>query len=303
MLGVLVVDGVADQAGVPVTGLVEGLQDGLAVRLILLLLELLGLEEVVPLVGVGVLHGLGELVFRHVLVVAGEVDVLDADLVALLHVEVHPDGAADHGILLHLRVHLDQEVALFLEITFDDVLGSALYVVGEFAARTEVQALLQVLPLTGLDAGIGPAGDPGALLDDDLEPGGVLRRAERVHDHGHVLEESLGDQALDDAGHFLARDGEFHALADAGQLQDLVLAEVLVAFHTDAAHHVGLGISVIYLDRFPPRLGPEGHPREAEQQEAGYLAYHHRRVIPARPSSRRQAILRIIIVSLIILQR
>ena len=193
----------------------------------------------------GFLHGLGEFVLRHVLVVAFEVDILDTDLVALLHVEVHPDGAADHGILLHLGVHLAQEVALFLVVTLDDVLGGALHVVGEFAAGTEVQAFLQVLPFTGLDAGIGPAGDTGTFLDDNLEPRGILRHVQRVHDHGHVLEETLRDQALDDTRHLLARNGEFHAGAEAGQLQDLVL----------------------------------------------------------RPSSRRQAILRIIIVSLIILQR
>ena len=53
-----------------------------------------------------------------------------------------------------------------------------------------------------------------------------------------------------------------------------ILAEVLVAFHAETADDVGLRVAIVYFDRFPPRLGPEGDPREADQQEAGNLAYH-----------------------------
>ena len=116
------------QAGIPVTGFVEGVQYGFAVFLVFLLLEFLGFEEVIPLGRVGFLHVLGQLVFFHIRISA-EIDVLDADFPALVHIKVHADGTADHGILLHLGVHRYFKVALFLIIPFDDIFGSILHIV------------------------------------------------------------------------------------------------------------------------------------------------------------------------------
>ena len=275
MLRVHIIDGVPNQAGVAIAGLVEGVEDSLPVRLVLLLLELLGFEKVIPLVGVGLLHVLGEFVLRDV-GVADEIDVLDTDLVAFLDVEVHPDGAADHRVLLDLRVHLAEEVSLFLVVTLDDVFGSTLHVIGEFAARTEVQTLLEIFPLAGLDAGIGPAGDSRALLDHHLEPGGVAGGVQGIHPDGHVLEITLGDQTLHHARHVLARNGDGHAFLESGQLEDLVLAEVLVAFDAHPADNVFLRIRIIYLDRVSAVLRPQDRSRESEKQQAGGLPYLHR---------------------------
>ena len=269
-----IIDRVAHQAGVAVAGFVEGLQDRLAVGLVFLLLEFLGLEQVVPLAGVGLLHGLGEFPVGHV-VVAEEVDVLDADLVALLDVEVDTDGAADDGVLLDLGVHLAEEEALLLVIPLDDVDGGVLHVVGVFPARAEVQPLLQVLALAALDPGEGPAGDAREFLDDNLEPGGVAARTQRIDHEGDVLEPLLGHQALDDVGHVVARDGQFHASLQAGQLDDLVLPIIMVAFHADAADDIFLRRTVVYLNGAPSGLSIQGRPRHGQCDDAAYPSQLH----------------------------
>ena len=76
--GLDVIDGIAYQTGVAIAGLVEGGNDRLLVVDVFFLVELLAVEEVVDLVGLGLLHGTGELEVGNVLV-AYEVDVLDAD--------------------------------------------------------------------------------------------------------------------------------------------------------------------------------------------------------------------------------
>ena len=123
-----IVHRVPHQAGITVAGLVEGLQHGFAVVLVFFFLELLGLEEIVPLVGVGFLHVLGQAILLHMLV-TGEVDVLNAHLGAFVHVEIHAHGAADHGIPDGLDVHVHLEESLFLIIALDNVYGSILHIV------------------------------------------------------------------------------------------------------------------------------------------------------------------------------
>ena len=261
VLVVLEIDGIPHQAGVAVAGLVEGFDYGAAVRLIFLFLELLALEEVVPAVGVGVLHILGQLELRHV-VVSAEIDVADAYLVALVHVEVHADGPADNSVLLNLNIHLAQLIAFFLVVALDDVYRRGTHIVREFAAGTEVEPFLKVFLLTAPYAGECPAGHPGTLHDAYLEPGSVPLFTEGVHHHGHVFEETLGPYAAHYGGYVLTWDRNLGTGVKAGKLYYLVFREIIVSFHAHSADDVLCGVVIVHLNSAPGRLRPRLESQE-----------------------------------------
>ena len=150
------VNGIPNQTCVAETGLVKGVQDGFAVCLILLLLELFGLEEVVPGVGVGILHVLCKLHLLHIRITC-EVDFLDVNLLAAVHCKVHANCAADDGILDYFHIYLRILVTFFLVIALDDIYGSVLNIVREFTAGAEVEPFLEVFLLSGLYACVCPA--------------------------------------------------------------------------------------------------------------------------------------------------
>ena len=204
------------------------------------------MEEVVELVGLGLLHRLGEFVFLHVLV-AYEIDFLDLDLLALVHVEVHLDGVLHYGIALYLRRHLALEEALFGEVALDDVDGGLLHVLGELAPALEVRTLLDVLALTRLHAGIAPTGHARPLLNFDCQPGSVGLGAEAVYFHGNVIEELLEHQPLDHIGDFFSRHGDGAAGAYPGLGDYHLLLEIGIAFHPDTADHILLRSVVVHL--------------------------------------------------------
>ena len=241
--------GVPHQAGVTVAGLVEGVQHRFAVRLVLFFLELLGLEEVVPRCGVGLLHVLGKLALLDIRV-AGEVDFLDVHLLAAVYGKVHAYGAADYCVLDDLGVHVHVDEAFLLVVALDDVYGGVLHVVGEFAAGPEVEPFLEVFLLSGLDSGICPAGNARALTDYNLEPCGVGLGVEGVYPNLHVLEVSLGHKALHYSGDVVSGDGNFHALPEACELENLVFTEIHVAFYADAAHSKLSGVGVVNVHAF-----------------------------------------------------
>ena len=172
------------------------------------------------------------------MLVADEIDVLDADLGPSVHVEVHPHGATDHGIPHGIHVHFHLQVTLFLIIALDDIYGSILHIFRVFPAGTQVQTLLEILLFSGLDTGIRPAGYAGTFPHHYLEPGGIGRCIQGIHHHGHVFKITLGHQAPDDAGDVLSGDGDGLSLLQAHLLQNLMLVEILVPFDSHAAHYI-----------------------------------------------------------------
>ena len=222
----------------------------------------------------GLLHVLGKLV-RLDLTYAIVVDVLDPDLVAALYVEVHADGAADDGILLNIHVHIHLEETLFLIITLDDIYGRSLDIVRELAARAEVQALLKVFLLSGLYAGVRPSGYPGALFDNYLEPRSVTCGVLLIYYYGYVLEIALGYKALNDSGNILSRYSNAHAGTKTGELQDLILGEILVPFYAYTAHNVFAGMQVIYLNGTAVTLSHCPKRGKCQKCCADYPSYFH----------------------------
>ena len=259
-----VVDGVADDAGVTVAGFVEGAQGPLLVGEVFLFVELLAVEEVVEFVGLGLLHRAGELVLLDV-VVADEVDFLDADLLALVDGEIDADGVLDDGVALHLGLDFAEQEALLGEVALDDVGGGLLHIFGELAAAAEVEALLDVLALGGLDAAEAPARHARTLLDADDEPGGIPLRAEVVDLDGDVLEVALQIQAADHIGDVLTGNGHFHSLVQACLIDDLLLSEDRVALDRNPRDDIFLRMVVVHFD--PAILRPDQRRRKKQSQK------------------------------------
>ena len=204
------------------------------------------MEEVVELVGLGLLHSLGELVFLHVLV-AYEVDFLDFDFLALVHVEVHLNRVLHHGVALYLSRDLALQEALLREVALDYVDCGLLHVFGELASALEVRTLLDVLAFAGLHSGIAPARHARPFLDLDCQPGGVRLCAEAVDFHGNVVEELLEHQSLHHIGNLFSRhrngaSGTYPGLGDYH-----LLLEIGIAFHPDTADHILLRSVVVHL--------------------------------------------------------
>ena len=222
----------------------------------------------------GLLHVLGQF---HGLdfTVTRVIDFADADFFALVDGEVDADGAADNGIPHHLYVYIGLQIALFLEVALDNVYRGIFHVIRIFAAGTQVQALLEVLPFAGFDAAEGPAGNTGPLADADFEPGGIRRHVERIHHYGHILKIALGHQAFYDTGNILSGNGKFLPGAETGELQDLVLVEIAVALHADTAHHIFLGMVIIDLNAPAYFLRPRKESREEQSNSAKYLFQTH----------------------------
>ena len=260
-VGLDVVDAVTDQAGVAVAALVEGLHHRPAVVGILLLLEFLAVEEVVPAHGLRLLHRLGQLVVGDV-VVAGEVDVFHADTGALVDVELDADGALDDAVALDVHVHVHLQETLLLEIALDDVDGRALDIVGEFAAAAEMEPLVEIFLFTAADAGVVPAGHSRALGDVETEPGRVAGSAQRVDADGDVLKVALLPQTAVDGGNLVAGKLKAHTFAKTGDLHDLVGLDILVAGHADTADDVGLRSVVVDDDIVILRPGYQARQRE-----------------------------------------
>ena len=246
------VDGILDNAGVTVSGFVESADESLLVVGILLGVEFLGMEEVVELAGLGLLHAAGEFVILEMLV-ADEVDVLHLDLDSPVDGEVHADSLLDYGILHHLGLDLAVQEALFSKILLDDVGGCLLDVIRELPAAAQVQTLLKIFLLAGLHSRKRPPGHPRALDDDYVEESGVAVCAQVVDFHRHILEIALKPEAPDDAGQLVARNGDFHSLLQTGELYDLVFAEVVVSLDADAADLVFDG--TVIIDFYSPLLG------------------------------------------------
>ena len=234
---------IAGYAGVPVTGFVVGRDDILFVVLELLGVELLAVKEVVPSLGLGLLHGAGQLEVLHVLV-AAEVDVLDLDLLALVYGEIDSDGVTYYRILFNLRLHRHPGESLLLEIPGDYVAARGGDVVGEFAAAAEIEPFEKFLALAVLDAGEGPAGHPGPFLDGDAKVDGIAALRHGIGGNGYVAEISLGPQAVDDIRNVVAGDRNAGALVQARELDNLVVAEISVALDADGGDYVFPGRTV-----------------------------------------------------------
>ncbi len=222
----------------------------------------------------GLLHVLGQLDGLDV-PVADKIDFADADFPALVHGKVHADGAADHGIPLHLHIHVCFQIAFFLKVPLDNVYRGILHVIRILAAGTQVQTLLQVFPFTGFDAAECPAGHTGPLADADFEPGCVRRCAEGVYHHRHILKITLGDQALYNSGDILSGYGNFLARMQAGELQDLVLVEIAVTLYANASHNVFLGMIIIDFNATAHLLCPRKETCEKHRDSAKYLFQTH----------------------------
>ena len=104
-----------------------------------------------------------------------------------------------------------------------------------------------------------------AVPDDDLEVGGVAARGQAVDGNRHVFEVALRPEAADDVGDVVARDADLDALAEAGNLDDLVGAEDAVALDRDAGDEEFPRTGIIHLEIL--RLGPQ--QERGRQQEAG----------------------------------
>ena len=267
-----IIDGIADEPRVAVTGFVEGAQRPLLVGQVFLFVELLAVEEIVVLVGFGLLHRTGELILLD-MVVADEVDFLDADLFPPVDVEVDPDGVLDHGVALHLSPDAAVQEALFRVVALDDVGGCLLHVFGELAATPEVQPLLDILALARLHAAVGPAGHARTLLDADAEPRGIAVCAQAVDLDGHVLEITLQIQAAHHVGDVVAGHGHAHPGMHPGLVDDLLLAEHHVPLDGNPCDDVFLRMVVVHFH--PAFLGPGDKGRQKQGQKGQDPSYSH----------------------------
>ena len=93
-------------------------------------------------------------------------------------------------------------------------------------------------------------------------------------DDGDILEILLGPEAVDDGSQVIARDRYLDAFAQAGLLDDLVVAEIAVPFHRYAAYRIFLWIAIIDL-RSHALLGET--QRRGEEKDSGnqYLVQSH----------------------------
>ena len=226
---------------------------------IFLLVEFLGGEEVVYLIGFGLLHGLGHLPLGDMLGPV-EIDVLDLYLGSPVHIEIYPDCILDDGVLGDLGRDLDIPEALLAVVPGDDVAGGLVDILGELASPPEGNPLLEVLPLTALHTGESVTGHPWTLLDTDDEPCAVALGTERVKFHFDILEIPLGPQAVHDGGDVVPGDGHFHSLVQTGQIRYLGIRKICVSLDPDSPDNVFLGTGII--NGYVLSL----HPQGAKQQ-------------------------------------
>ncbi len=251
----MAVEGIAHDLGVAVAGFIEDFEHLLLVADIFAFLEFFRREEVVPLGVLGLLHRLVELELRY-LAVSFVGDILDLELLSLLHVEGHAGGVLDDGIVGHDDVDLHVGVSFLLEIVFDGLDGGSFHVLGErsAAAGAGLEFLLQVVALAVLDAGVIPRNDAGTLLDVETEPGRVTAGAEGIDIEAYVRCGALEPDPLDGGGDIVAGDGHLVAGMQAQDGKKLTLSQILDTRYPDAAHHVGLRIVVVYLHRLHNRI-------------------------------------------------
>ena len=205
------------------------------------------------------------------MLVADEVDLLDADLFALVYGEVDPDGIADDGVPLDFCLDLAEQESLLRKIALDDVGGGLLHIFGELTAAAEVQPLLDVLALAGLDPAERPAGHARTLLDVDGEPGGVARGVEAVDGDLDIFEIALQPKAADRSGDVFTRHLHGHALAQSGLGDDLLVAEIGVARHGQATDIVCSRMGIIHFDP----LRPAEDRCEQQRQKSQNPSYSH----------------------------
>ena len=209
------------------------------------------------------------------MLVADEVDRLDAHLLALVDGEVDADGVLDHGVTLDLGLDVAEQESLLGEVALDDVGGGLLHVLGELAAAAEAQALLDVLALTRLDAAERPAGHARALFDADLEPSGIPAGAEAVQLEGDVLEKALQVEAADYVGDVVARHGQGHALVQTRLVDDLLLAEHRIALDRNPRDDIFLRMVVVHLDSVVLRPGYGRRKQQSQKgQNPSYFHFH-----------------------------
>ena len=147
-----IVDGILHDSSVTVTRLVELADEVQLVVRIFLLIELLAAEEIIDLIRLGFLHRFGKLEVGDSFV-ALEIDVPDADLVALVDREIDTDSVLDYGVLLGLDIDIAIQEA-FLGIVFlDDSDRGGRDIIGEFTAPAQTKPLLKVFLFILLDAG------------------------------------------------------------------------------------------------------------------------------------------------------
>ena len=198
------------------------------------------------------------------MVIADEIDGLDLDSRAAVHVIIHADGIADDGIFLDTRLHPDVEEALVLVVSLDDVDGRLRHVVGILASPFEVQTILKIFLFTALHSGKRPSGDSRTLFHDQFQEDGIFRCRKRIGIDGHILEIALHPQTVHDGRDVLTGNRNLHSLSETCLLQYLVIVEALVSLDGNAAHNIFAGIIVIYLYRTAFLL-PECHGLHKEE--------------------------------------
>ena len=194
------------------------------------------------------------------MLVAYEVNVLDAHFFSAVDVEIHADGVLDYSVFLRFCRDGSVKEALF------DILG-------EFAAPAQVQALLQLFLVAALDAGERPARDPGPLLDNYFEICRVGSFSQMVDDQRYVFKIALQPQPAHHSRHVVAGNGKFHALLEAGELNDLLRAEIAVALNRHATHKILLGVVIIYFHI--AFLRPEGQAGEQDRNQDNNIFVSH----------------------------
>ena len=266
------VDGILDNSGIPVSRFIESADEGFLVVGILFRIELLCMEEIVELAGLGLFHAARKFIFLHMFV-AYEMYLLHLDLLSPLDVEIDAYGFLDDGVLLHFGFHLAVKETLLGIILLDDVGGCLLYIVRELAASAKVQPLLKVFLLAGLYAGERPFRHPGTLDDLDDQERGITVCAEMVDLHRHILEIALQPQTPDGSGQLIAGHGDIHPLLETGKRNNLILAEIIVALDTYAAHLVFGGTGIIHLHS--PFLGERNGCTEQKRRQSNYPSELH----------------------------
>ena len=107
------------------------------------------------------------------MVVAGERDGLDLHLGLAVHLESHPDGILDYGVVFLKDIHLRVYKSLLLIVILDYPYGRAEHVVRQRDSAAQAQTVLQFRLLGVLYTLEVPPGDPGPLLQVQGQEHGV----------------------------------------------------------------------------------------------------------------------------------
>ena len=86
---------------------------------------------------------------------------------------------------------------------------------------------------------------------------------------------TLSDQALYNSGDIFSGDGNFLALTQAGELQDLVLVEIAVTLYANPAHNIFPGVIIIDFNAAAYLLCPRKETCEKQSDSAKYLSQTH----------------------------